>query len=75
VSEPVPTGITTNRIIAACPENREEATVLETIIAHAGGIDEMAMILAPLAFAVGGYFVVIRPLRQDAKDNESFDDQ
>lgn len=49
--------------------------MLEIIIAHAGGIDEMAMLLAPLAFAVGGYFVVIRPLRQDAaSDDESLDD-
>ncbi len=48
--------------------------MFEIVLAHAGGIDEMAMFLAPLAFAIGGYFAVVRPLREDGKsDSEGSD--
>ena len=51
--------------------------MFETVLAHAGGWDELAMfVVAPAAFIAGGYFLVYRPMKADnaeAADHEDSD--
>lgn len=44
-------------------------------LAHMGGLDEALVFLAPIAaFAVGGYFLVYRPLREGNDEVAEHDD-
>ncbi len=51
--------------------------MFETVLAHGGGLDELAMfVLAPAVFIAGGYFLVYRPMKSDqaeAADHEDSD--
>jgi hypothetical protein len=45
------------------------------VLAHMGGIPELLTFLTPVAaFGIGGYYLVYKPLKEDARDPVSAPD-